>query len=634
MFGQEDPVHDLKIFMDSSISVSKRLDAIYRVRQTQYFENKEVIDHFIAQLEKDCEQYEGACCKIKGLKNRFIFMENRFVEYIPEAIELLNGNCDLEFRDSILIIWSLAKSIENGEVYLESIRYRQIIEGMLPRYLELFPDHLQYLTNMSNFYYAQGKFEEAVESYKQNLKYLEDNNQLFYIGTISNSIGACYNNLNKPDSAILYFENALKFYLKYNNFDSAYIHGLVGGNIAQSLMLKSRYHEAIPLLKNDIDGSRWIEPKNSIASMIELAECYVMTNRTMEARPYIDSIENYQEENKLSYRIKLNFMEVKAEVFDALNQSDLAIQTLNQVIEIIKKKDREVEINQSNVLVALYRVNEKQQIIDKQMIDNKNAQLELATKSKNQILIIGISVGILVVLIIVLVAHNKVTKKKQQLHVQNEINKASLEEKEVLLKEIHHRVKNNLQVVSGLLHLQSSKIDSPELLAVVEEGQQRIESMALIHQMLYQDDNDVSMIDCQEYLEQLIGQIEHSYGGRKEVEITINAEGMKLGFDYAIPLGLIINELTVNSFKYAFPNDTGKIYIDLSHCDKNFFKMIFKDNGVGIPDIDGLEKMNSLGLRLVGMLCEEMDANLDVSNSPGATFQVFFKECKNNERKS
>ena len=91
------------------------------------------------------------------------------------------------------------------------------------------------------------------------------------------------------------------------------------------------------------------------------------------------------------------------------------------------------------------------------------------------------------------------------MHEKNELNKASLEEKEVLLKEIHHRVKNNLQVVSGLLHLQSSKIDSPEVLEMVEEGQQRIESMALIHQMLYQDDNDVAVIECQEYLDQLVG---------------------------------------------------------------------------------------------------------------------------------
>jgi two-component sensor histidine kinase len=220
------------------------------------------------------------------------------------------------------------------------------------------------------------------------------------------------------------------------------------------------------------------------------------------------------------------------------------------------------------------------------------------------------------------------------LQEQNDINKASLEEKEVLLKEIHHRVKNNLQVVSGLLHLQSAKINSPELLAMVEEGQQRIESMALIHQMLYQDDNDVSVIECQDYLEQLIGQIEHTYGGEKDIEISINADGMKLGFDYAIPLGLIVNELTVNSFKYAFPEGKGKMKIDLTYCDKKFFRMIFSDTGVGITNIDELEKLDSLGLRLVRMFCEEMDANLAVSNTPGATFEIFFKECKNHERKS
>ena len=346
---------------------------------------------------------------------------------------------------------------------------------------------------------------------------------------------------------------------------------------------------------------------------------------------YLDTLKSYESIDMLPYRANLDYLKIKAEIFEASGMSDSAISSLRRIIEIVEINDRKIAINQSAVLVAIYGVTEKQKIIDTQKIENHNVQLELVEKSRNQILTIGISAAILMVLIIVLLAHNKVTKQKRELHEKNEINKSSLEEKEVLLKEIHHRVKNNLQVVSGLLHLQSSKVDSPELLAMVEEGQQRIESMALIHQMLYQDDNDVSVIECQDYLEQLIGQIEHSYGSNKSINISIHAEGMKLGFDYAIPLGLIINELTVNSFKYAFPDSAGEIKIEISYCEQKRFNVLFTDNGIGLPNIDAIESVDSLGLRLVRMFCEEMDANLSVSNTPGATFEIFFKECKKNE---
>jgi two-component sensor histidine kinase len=158
--------------------------------------------------------------------------------------------------------------------------------------------------------------------------------------------------------------------------------------------------------------------------------------------------------------------------------------------------------------------------------------------------------------------------------------------------------------------------------------------MALIHQMLYQDDTDVSVIDCQDYFEQLTAQIEHSYGAQKVVSISIEASRVKLGFDTAIPLGLIINELTVNSFKYAFPNGGGEIKIELNLVDQDHFQLVFLDTGIGIKNIDSIESLDSLGLRLVRMFCEEMDAVLAVSNSPGATFEIFFKELKNNEGES
>ncbi|MGB1003590.1 MAG: tetratricopeptide repeat-containing sensor histidine kinase [Salibacteraceae bacterium] len=615
-----------------SLPDQERFDAIFHVRDLPYLKNQDEIDDFIDVFEKKCNDLGKPCCEVDIFKTRTLFIKKNYPQFIPKAIEILRGDCEIAFRDSVLLVWSLAKAIEKGGVYQESIKYRRVIDELLPRYLAQYPDHLQYLTNMSDFYFSQGKYPEAVAEYKKNLKHVQEQKQTFYWGTFSNSIGVCYNKINKPDSALVYFKDALKYYVSYNNYDSAYINGLINGNIAQSYMLKGQFNEAIPLLIQDIDGSRNLEPNNSFNSMIELANCYLAVGENDLAKNYIDSLHFFVKDIDLGYQVHLKYLELKAKVYQSNQMLDSSNVILKKIISIIKKKDREVAINQSNVLDALYGVNEKQKIIDKQKIENQNVQIELVQKSRNQFLAIGISVAILIVLIVVLITHNKVSKQRRQLHEKNEINKASLEEKEVLLKEIHHRVKNNLQVVSGLLHLQSSKIDSPELLAIIEEGQQRIESMALIHQMLYQDDNDVSVINCEEYLDELIGQIEHSYGGEKNISITINSKNVQLGFDYAIPLGLIVNELTVNSFKYAFPSRTGTINIELFICENQQFKMIFSDNGIGLPNVENIASLNSLGLRLVRMFCEEMDAELRVSNTPGATFEISFKECKRNER--
>ncbi len=625
----QDIKYDYTVFSDESKTEYERIEAIYYVQLSQYKFHQQEIDSFVNELS-DPKKFPELSCKLHMLKNRILFMERKFVDYIPAAMNVLNGNCPLTFRDTVLIYWSLAKSIEHGGIYLEALKYRKKLEVILPRYFEMYPGHLHYLTNMSDFYYAQGKFKEAKNSYLEKLNYLYQHKSTFYLGSLTNSVGVCYNHLGMPDSAMIYFTKALGLYRKYTGFDSAYIEGLIKGNIAQSLMLKKEYHKAIPLLELDISGSRTEEPKNAIASMIEIAECYSKIGNVSTAKLYYDSIDNWGQEFALNYRLRLKYLDGKARVFEGVGETDSVIKLLHTIISIIETREREIEINQSNVLMALYGVKEKQEIFDKQKIENQNAQLELIQKSKNQWLIIGISGGIFVVLIVVLIAHNKVSKQKRQLQKNNELNKASLDEKEVLLKEIHHRVKNNLQVVSGLMHLQSSKIDSPEVLAMIEEGQHRIESMALIHHMLYQDDQDVAVIECQEYLDQLVGQIEYSYGINKNVEISIDAGDMKLDFDYAIPLGLIVNELTVNSFKYAFPNGTGKIDIQVKYCDKKYFNMIFSDNGIGINDI---ESSNSLGLRLVRMFCEEMDAELLVTNTPGATFRIYFKECNKNERK-
>jgi len=204
--------------------------------------------------------------------------------------------------------------------------------------------------------------------------------------------------------------------------------------------------------------------------------------------------------------------------------------------------------------------------------------------------------------------------------------KASLEEKEVLLKEIHHRVKNNLQIVSSLLQLQASYIKDTDALHIFEESRDRIKSMALIHEQLYQS-NDLAQIDFPEYMRSLLNMVLSAHrSNRTRVDTKLHVDPVQLDLDTAIPVGLITNELVTNSLKYAFAGrSVGEIGVRLTKSETGDFLLMVSDNGVGFPEKFNFEKATSLGLRLVRILTKQMRARLEMSNGMGTQFRVYFK---------
>ncbi len=198
-----------------------------------------------------------------------------------------------------------------------------------------------------------------------------------------------------------------------------------------------------------------------------------------------------------------------------------------------------------------------------------------------------------------------------------------LHERELLLKEIHHRVKNNLQVVSSLLDLQSVSIHDESTKTVVKEGQSRVKSMALIHQLLYQTDNYTS-INFAQYLEQLLTILHNTYKKPdKEIKYLIRAENIQLDVDIAVPLGLITNELLTNAYKYAFiDKKTGNIAIEFSNTNNNKVLLRVKDDGIGFPKGFDVENTKTLGLKLVKLLIQQIKAELSYQIKDGAEFKL------------
>ncbi len=213
--------------------------------------------------------------------------------------------------------------------------------------------------------------------------------------------------------------------------------------------------------------------------------------------------------------------------------------------------------------------------------------------------------------------------------------KASLEEKGMLLREIHHRVKNNLQVISSLLKLHSGDKGDKQYIEMLKDSQNRIKSMALIHEELYKS-KDLANIDFDDYIKNLAKSLFRSYGiSNGRIALKIDVEEVSLGIDTAIPCGLIINELISNSLKHAFPDDReGEIKIVLRLTDEDEIELTVSDNGVGIPEDLDFKKTESIGLKLVTNLAEkQLHGVVKLNQSKGTEFQILLKKIQSKTRK-
>lgn len=210
-------------------------------------------------------------------------------------------------------------------------------------------------------------------------------------------------------------------------------------------------------------------------------------------------------------------------------------------------------------------------------------------------------------------------------HAEEKI-RTSLQEKEALLKEIHHRVKNNLQVVSNLLDLQSEHITDLRMRSFFQESQERIRSMALIHEKIYQK-HDYRCIDFGDYLESLSHYLLHCYQNEFGlISLKVEAEAVDVGIDEAIPLGLIVNELLSNSLKHAFPpGGKGAISIRcLSRADGRI-SLTVADDGKGLPREVDFRDTETLGLQLVTLLVRQLRGEIKMESNGGACFEITFR---------
>ena len=215
--------------------------------------------------------------------------------------------------------------------------------------------------------------------------------------------------------------------------------------------------------------------------------------------------------------------------------------------------------------------------------------------------------------------------------IEHEIKK-SLKEKEILIKEIHHRVKNNMQIITSLLNLQSSYFDDKDIVSVFQESQDRVKSMAMVHEKLYQS-QDLASINYADYINSLTLSLFSSHGvDLRSINLNLDLETIYLGIDTAIPLGLLITEIVTNAIKHAFPDgQNGNINIKLER-NNSVHTLTISDDGVGIPKDLELDNTDSLGIKLIMSLAEQLDAKLTIEGVNGTEYVIKFKELNYKKR--
>lgn len=433
-----------------------------------------------------------------------------------------------------------------------------------------------FLYHLSDFLILERKLQEYIDVSEESLKLEEDldTKTSYYYGTIEHLINAY-------------------IYKRGHNNRVVYLIDLLYNNDIKRIDTYSLYAQLISELEKDSPLKKQILNKFEVTNVAELIKKFEVLGKDLNSNDF--------------YHI----LNSGSNALAAHGFSDLALKYKDKAI-VNTRKVYSKELSES---LANYKT--------EQAVKEKEKEIKHAEEKTTLYSIIAVLA--LVFFLIALFILIKVRKQSKELSEKNKIIENALIEKELLVKEVHHRVKNNFQIVSSLLELQTKGIEDEKALELANEGKNRVKSMALIHQKLYQ--NESGLIDFDEYIRLLIKELSLMYSSQNDVKTSISSENVLFDVDTAIPLGLIINEIITNSYKYAFKKDKeNNLSISIKKGADDNYKLVIKDNGPGLSKNFDAKKAKSLGLRLVNRLVKQLHGTLEQSNNEGAKFEIYFKD--------
>lgn len=517
--------------------------------------------------------------------------------------------------------------------------------------------------NLGYLFMKHDRIHESLEYYFDALNVYEELNSKSRIATVLNGIGGNYSKLNKDTLATQYYQRAK---IIHEELDERTQLANCLSNLANLASVAGEYNIALKYYEHAYSIFTEYESKSKIGSVLRnISQLYYEQGEYKKALVYCKDALLIQKEVKNSAGIGTIYISM-SNIYLKLKDFNKAEKYALQGLKIVKEYD--ILLEQKNAHHSLYEIyklkndykealnqHELLKIMDDSLFNEENVRkitgleykyqfekekeiIEIEQQKKDAIqteelerqklmrnsFIVGF---ILVLLLAAVIYYSLIQKRKtnRKLIEQNNIIKKQKEEKELLVKEMHHRVKNNLQIISSLFNLQMRSTDNPDTKSALVDGLNRVKSVALIHQLLYQTD-DVINVDFEDFSTKLIDHI--TSFTNKPIEKSLEIPS-RLQFDIktTIPLGLIITELLTNAFKYAFERvDICVISIRLVSIKNNKYLLEVKDNGSGLPEEFDLNNSKNLGLRLVRTLTKQLSGELEYIFDNGSKFSLTFSK--------
>lgn len=435
-------------------------------------------------------------------------------------------------------------------------------------------------------------------------------------------LGNLYFDLNKVDSAKKYFQIGLAICnknikdLTQQKLNEIHLNNKANfiGLLGKCYLVESDYHKAIQFLSIDIKNSDE-DINNKIFKMIHLTNAYIGIKDWKNSSIYVKEIDQLSKD-KEDKRILIRVSEMKSKFFILKKQLDSALFYANQYNKIKDIQNENLNKNQAILLLSNIQAEARKKdllvtkaTLDKERADKKAQQIFLWAS-----IIILVMAGISIVILII----NNIQKSKSKALIE-----LKNEENELLLKELHHRVKNNLQVIYSLINLQKRRLETPELHQSLSMVQNRIKTMSLVHQNLHEN-NNLKDVNLEVYIKTISDYLKTLYHREeKEIQIELDVDNsIELSMDRAITIGLLINEIMSNSLKYAFRGRSkGKISINVQKIHTGF-QMKISDNGIGFTNSTPSSK--SLGMFLIENLVKQIQGRYEVESFEGTTYLIYF----------
>ena len=571
--------------------------------------------------------------------NTFLFAENeqaKFLRYKDSAIQETNGEISLTYSLKML---NIAKQLSNDSLiimsyielthdynklgnYPEALNYALKLAKIYEKNLEYFKKKgaLGMAYNLiANTYYNLRNYSKAIEYQKKACLAHKEIRFKPLLGDDYIGLGEIFRINHMIDSAFYYFSLADSIYKNFNT-DSSRL-ALSNCNLGLAHLALNNTKQADSLLQLSFDY--YIPNKNFHTVGIAY---YEIAKNAFEKANFAKA--NKYSEQAIELALKNNFTEQARDIYLLLHELAAKNKQYKKANEYLSKhyqyKDSLINTKVVSKMAeqrAEFEIGQKQNEVD---------HFKALSKART-IIVYSLSIGLLLIVVLALFLVRVNRRRKEvnyELGDKNIKLNQALQDKEMLMREIHHRVKNNLQIISSIISLQNGRVNDFKMREVFTEMQRRIMAISSIHQKLYKG-NSVSQINMKDYLEEIVASIHIAFNNDSlNVNYEILVQNVELDVDSAVSIGLIVNELTTNSYKYAFiPDEINHFIVSLNENEKGC-ELIVQDNGQGVPEGFDILNSDSLGLKMVNLLSRQRKGTVNYSADQGSKFLIFFEGMK------